>query len=249
MATLIVVVPDRPYGIVAGSGVVCAALGGTSGGRTTVYYEGNLFGAENIKSYADRIWHAADRLLRQYPTSAMLALPTDHLVVLGTFDTETGQVTLDGDRERGILGDWLGVEAVPDSELVSTDHTHTEARLRRDGKLTDCPACNPRPAEAGQIPAGGVCPWCGHVEPADDTEPAQPGFRVELDGEYGAETGAIRLLDGDEELVMWDMTEWAEDPSLALVIANAIRIGFTEGPDGIRARLIAGHPRDLGGEQ
>jgi hypothetical protein len=70
------------------------------------------------------------------------------------------------------------------------------------------------------------------------------GFRVEIDGQYGAECGAVRLLDGDEELVMWDSAEWVEDPSLVFVITSAIRIGFTEGPDGIRARLIAGHLTD-----
>jgi hypothetical protein len=69
-------------------------------------------------------------------------------------------------------------------------------------------------------------------------------FRVEIEGQYGEDDGAIRLLDGDEELVMWDSAEWREDPSLVFVVANAIQIGFTEGPEGIRARLIAGHLTD-----
>jgi hypothetical protein len=67
-------------------------------------------------------------------------------------------------------------------------------------------------------------------------------FKVEIEGEYGAEAGSIRLLDGAEELVVWDSAEWCEDPSLVFVIANAIQIGFQEGPDGIRVRLIAGMP-------
>ena len=66
-------------------------------------------------------------------------------------------------------------------------------------------------------------------------------FRVEIDGEYGEPAeGAVRLMDDDEELVMWDSAEWVEDPSLVFVIANAIRIGYEEGVDGIRARLIVG---------
>ena len=69
-----------------------------------------------------------------------------------------------------------------------------------------------------------------------------PGFRVEIEGEYGAEAGAIRLLDGSEELLCWDSAEWCEDPSLLFVIANAIQIGFREGPDGIRVRRITGMP-------
>jgi hypothetical protein len=65
-------------------------------------------------------------------------------------------------------------------------------------------------------------------------------FRVETEGGYGKPDGAIRLMDDDEELVMWDSVEWQEDPSLVYVIANAISVGYTEGADGIRARLILG---------
>lgn len=65
-------------------------------------------------------------------------------------------------------------------------------------------------------------------------------FRVEIDGSYGEPDGAVRLLDDDEELVMWDSAEWIEDPSLVFVIANAIEVGHREGPDGLRARLITG---------
>lgn len=62
-------------------------------------------------------------------------------------------------------------------------------------------------------------------------------FHVKIDGEYGDDDTQISLMDGTDELVMWTSDEWREDPSLVVVIANAIGIGYTEGADGIRARL------------
>ena len=57
-------------------------------------------------------------------------------------------------------------------------------------------------------------------------------FRAEIT------TDSIALFDGDEELVYWDAEEIINDPSLPFTIANAINIGHTEGPDGVRVRLI-----------
>jgi hypothetical protein len=62
-------------------------------------------------------------------------------------------------------------------------------------------------------------------------------FRVAIDGEYGDADTQIALMDGDAELVMWTSDEWREDPSLVVVIANAIQVGYTEGADAIRARI------------
>jgi hypothetical protein len=133
MATVVVVVPDRPGGIVAGSGVVCAT---TPTGPTVVSLEGNLYAAANIVTFADRVYQAADRLLRGYPTSAVRTLPAAHLLVLGSFDTVTGTVTLAGDRERGILADWLGFDQVDPGELETTCADHVLARLRHPSGLS-----------------------------------------------------------------------------------------------------------------
>lgn len=62
-------------------------------------------------------------------------------------------------------------------------------------------------------------------------------FRVQIDGQYGDEDTQIALMDGDVELVMWTSDEWREDPSVVVVIANAIDLGHREGPDAIRERL------------
>jgi len=59
-------------------------------------------------------------------------------------------------------------------------------------------------------------------------------FRVEIDGEYGDPDGSIHLMAGGIELVMWDSREWAEDPSLVFVIAEAIRVGYEHGPARVR---------------
>lgn len=68
----------------------------------------------------------------------------------------------------------------------------------------------------------------------ENRESAETTFTVKVDGE------SIHLMDGENEIVMWDQQEWVEDPALVLAIANAIDIGHREGPDGLRARLAEG---------
>lgn len=71
----------------------------------------------------------------------------------------------------------------------------------------------------------------GSVDPASTSDLQQTSaFTVEIDGEYGTNDGAIRLMNREQEIVMWDSAEWIEDPSLVYVIVNAIRKGFAEGP-------------------
>src|SRR4051812_17483330 len=61
--------------VAAGSGIVGArTVPEDPESPVLVYYEGNLYGAANIVTWADRVYHAADRLLwqgRGYPTRAM----------------------------------------------------------------------------------------------------------------------------------------------------------------------------------
>lgn len=64
-------------------------------------------------------------------------------------------------------------------------------------------------------------------------------FWVDIAGEYGDEDQQISLLEDNTELVMWVSDEWKEDPSLVAVIANAIKIGYEQGPDAIRELLKA----------
>lgn len=56
---------------------------------------------------------------------------------------------------------------------------------------------------------------------------------------------SIYLRDGETELVMWTEREWREDPGLPLSIANAIRIGYEQGPGAVRNALR--NQRERGG--
>jgi hypothetical protein len=61
----------------------------------------------------------------------------------------------------------------------------------------------------------------------DDGQPRE--FALVIDGEYGVNEGSISLFRDGQEVVMWDSSEWIDDPSLVYVIANAInRRGIPE---------------------
>ncbi|MFE0472596.1 hypothetical protein ACFW2V_13375 [Streptomyces sp. NPDC058947] len=48
---------------------------------------------------------------------------------------------------------------------------------------------------------------------------------------------SVYLRDGDQEIVMWTLDEWREDPKVVLSITAAIRLGYEQGPDAVRAAL------------
>jgi hypothetical protein len=53
-------------------------------GRTLAYYEGNVFGAAGMVTWADRCFHAASRLVAQYPTVATGLFLTTDFIEVGT---------------------------------------------------------------------------------------------------------------------------------------------------------------------
>ena len=53
--------------ITKGSGIVGQPY---NDNEILAYYEGNLYGASNIVTWADRVHHAADRMATAYPTVA-----------------------------------------------------------------------------------------------------------------------------------------------------------------------------------
>ncbi len=77
----------QPLGIAPRSAIVAANRGEED--RAIVYYEGNLFGAANLKRYTERLSVAAGRASKRYPTVAMMALTTDLLTPVGTYDLAT----------------------------------------------------------------------------------------------------------------------------------------------------------------
>jgi hypothetical protein len=48
---------------------------------------------------------------------------------------------------------------------------------------------------------------------------------------------SVQLMDDGDEIVSWTMAEWEDDPALPLAITNAIKIGYEQGPDAVRALI------------
>lgn len=85
--------PDNDFGIAPGSGIV-GSVEQASSDRTLVYYEGNLYGAENMHRFEERVYHAAGREVARYPTIAKMALPNEGLIEVGRFDYPIRRITL-----------------------------------------------------------------------------------------------------------------------------------------------------------
>lgn len=79
-------------GIKAGSAIVTTG-GDTEGdeGGIRLYYEGNIYGAENLRDYKERILVAAGRAMTAYPTTAFVYIPKK---LYRELFTEVGQVVL-----------------------------------------------------------------------------------------------------------------------------------------------------------
>ena len=87
-------------------------------------YEGNRYNAANIKTYADRVKHAAGRQATLYPTVARAHVEATDVVKIGEFDPDTGVVTVgknapaDENDCWNRLANWLGIWP---SELILDD--------------------------------------------------------------------------------------------------------------------------------
>lgn len=122
------------HDVLPGSAVVSTEPVGT---QVLCYLEGNLYDAENIKTYADRVLHAASRLRTGYPTSAVRSIPRSELVPVGTFNDSFGEVILRDDRAAE-LATWIGVsEKALEEQLLTTDSAHAlAARTLREMERT-----------------------------------------------------------------------------------------------------------------
>ena len=83
-----------------------------------VYFEGALFGQENMRALADRATHAAGRMLERYATTAVRIVPCDALVAVGTFVFDQGRIRLTGPDSERALADWLGTPRLDPMELA-----------------------------------------------------------------------------------------------------------------------------------
>lgn len=115
MTTIAVFVPTPGTAIRAvidpGSGIV----GTHKAGRVEIDYEGNRYGASNLVTYADRVKYAHGRHVAHYPTVARSYVRRDELIYVGSFDPDTGTVTV---ANVDALSDWL--DGVESSDLQTT---------------------------------------------------------------------------------------------------------------------------------
>lgn len=70
----------------------------------TVDYEGNLYKAENLATWEQRVLHAAQRHVEKYPTTARVFVPVASLVRVGTFFCQTSGIDV---TDRPALDRWL----------------------------------------------------------------------------------------------------------------------------------------------
>jgi hypothetical protein len=97
-------------------------------GRINLYYEGNRFGAENVRTYADRCAIAAGRLQENYPTIARSLVDLTNVRRIGTW-TPFG-VQLDGASGMNALTRWLGLGREDAAGLWLADHDALAAELQ-----------------------------------------------------------------------------------------------------------------------
>lgn len=101
--TVYVPVTDEATFIARGSAIVAKSEPDATG-RVVVWYEGNLYGAENLKRFDERVLCAAGRAATSYPTAAIASFSSHQLIEVGTFDYATQQLTI---TNRAPLDAWL----------------------------------------------------------------------------------------------------------------------------------------------
>jgi hypothetical protein len=93
-----------------------------------VYFEGNRYGAMNLRRWVDRVSCAADRLLTKYPTVAVACLDRTTLLEVGTLDPTAGVATLHDEQCREIVARWAGEDVKVEEYTL---------RALRDRKIED----------------------------------------------------------------------------------------------------------------
>lgn len=131
-----------------------------------IYYEGNIYGAGNMVTFADRVYFAAGRMTTNAPTVALRLVRPDALAQVGWFYPQHQRVELVSDppeRSGGLavvrLARWLGL--------------YDEARHK-----IDADALAPELFETRAVPAH----YKGqrvHVTPQDRERLARDGVRLE----------------------------------------------------------------------
>jgi hypothetical protein len=102
-------------GIAAGSAILAVPEPGSE--RVAIHFEGAVFGRVGMRTLADRAARACERLLARYPTSARRLVPREALILVGTFEPDSGRIVLAGARSERSVAGWIGADALDPAEL------------------------------------------------------------------------------------------------------------------------------------
>jgi hypothetical protein len=120
MREIVVYVPrggcSATAGIARGSAIVGEPRAGAA--EVEIYFEGAIFGQENMRTLADRATHAAGWMLERYATTATRIVPRDALLAVGTFDFHEGRIPLIGSDSERAVAVWLGTPRLDPAELA-----------------------------------------------------------------------------------------------------------------------------------
>jgi hypothetical protein len=115
-----------PRSAVVAHVVADVVVDGAVGSKVAVYVEGNRYGAENLRLWADRVDIAAGRLVHSYPTVARFEVDGRDLEEVGWYDPDAGVVMFESTDARSRVAEWSGENADGDLGLSS------RARIRRE---------------------------------------------------------------------------------------------------------------------
>jgi hypothetical protein len=82
-----------------------------------IYYEGAIYEQCEMRTLADRAVYACGRMVDNYPTTAVMSVPREALVAVGTFDPSSNEIVLTGDQSAAALAEWLDMSQLDPAEL------------------------------------------------------------------------------------------------------------------------------------
>jgi hypothetical protein len=88
--------------------------------RLVLDYEGNRYGSESFKTWADRVHHAYGRQAQRYPTAARSHVPASAVQIVATYNPLEGEITLLDGADINQLTLWLGADPTASGELRTT---------------------------------------------------------------------------------------------------------------------------------
>lgn len=102
--------PEGDSGLSTATIVRGSAIVGVPGDDPVhIYYEGNINGASNMVTFADRAYFAAGRLRQRAPTIAQKTVPANALFQVGWYYHDHQRVEVEDGLQLTRLAKWLGL--------------------------------------------------------------------------------------------------------------------------------------------